>query len=229
MLKIVRISMVAVLGLVVASLMGCHQRYDEWQRTLVVGQSTAEDVQEAFKTPVEAGGDRSAFAIAEDKLNKDTILMMADLDEDGIVDAKYYWHWAPAPNLVLLRTNIWKMALETQISPSELQQYSPGPGPREEAILQYFGEKLFDTARHFNHIDEVFGATGSMTRILTMAAGKYHSRGDKQTLLSEEGFTFDAGIFANKATMFLETVDERQGLYRLVLQGYRTRNFARGW
>ena len=44
--------MIAVLGLVItSSLMGC--RYEQWQG-LRVGQSTALDVQEAFKTPVQA-------------------------------------------------------------------------------------------------------------------------------------------------------------------------------
>ncbi len=207
--------MVAVLGLVMgASLMGCH--YEQW-RALKVGQSTAANVQQAFKTPVQAG-DRYAYAFAKDK----KLLMMVNLDENGIVRGKYYWHSAPAGLLSLWRTDTWKMALATEVAPSELQQYSAAPGPREEAILQYFGEILFDTSRHFEQINEV---TESMAQILTLAADKYRSRDDKETLLSKGGFSFDGGIFGNKCTMVLETVDGRQGLYMLVVQGYRARSF----
>lgn len=228
MFKTARISVAAVLGLVMGmSLMGCQRRYEEWQ-ALKVGRSTAADVQAAFKTPVQAE-DRYAYALAEDKVGKDTVLMMVNLDEDGIVNSKYYWHSASKPPLFFVRADTWKMAVETQVAPSELQQYWAGTGPREEAILRYFAEILFDTSRHFDEINEVFGATGSMTRILTLAADKYHSRGDKQTLLSEDGFTFDAGIFGSDCTMVLETADERRGLYRLVLEGYRTRSFFKGW
>ncbi len=67
------------------SLMGC--RYEQWQG-LKVGRSTAVDVQEAFKTPVEAE-DRYAYALAEDKVSKNTELIMVNLNEDGIVTAKY--------------------------------------------------------------------------------------------------------------------------------------------
>jgi len=206
-------------------LMGC--RYEQWQG-LKVGRSTAADVQEAFKTPVEAK-DRYAYALAEDKVGKHTELIMVNLDEDGIVTAKYYWHWTAAPLLFLWRADTWKMVLETQVSPSELQQYSAAPGPREEAILQYFRQILFDTSRHFDEIKEVFGASSSMRRILMLAANEYSSRGDKQTLLSQDGFAFDGGIFGNKCSMVLETVDERQGLYMLELAGHRTRGFFSGW
>ncbi len=68
-----------------------------------------------------------------------------------------------------------------------------------------------------------------MRRILALAANEYSSRGDKQTLLSKDGFTFDAGIFGNRCSMVLETVDERQGLYALSLTGHRTRSFFTGW
>ncbi len=224
-MKTARFSMVAMLVLaMMVSLMGC--RYEQWQG-LKVGRSTAADVQEAFKTPVEPE-DRYAYALAEDKLSKNSELMIVNLDEDGIVTAKYYWHWVPA-SLLLLRTDTWKIALETQVAPSELQQYSAAPGPREEAILQYFSQILFDSSRHFDQINEVFGISTSMRRILALATNAYNSRGDKQTLLSEDGFAFDGGIFGNRCTMVLETVDERQGLYALVLKGYRTRNFFKGW
>ncbi len=84
---------------------------------------------------------------------------------------------------------------------------------------------------HFDQIDEVFTISTSMRRILAMATTQYRSRGDKQTLLSEEGFTFDGGIFSNenKCSMILETVDERHGIYLLELKGYRTRSFFKGW
>lgn len=208
------------------SFMGC--RYEQWQEDLRVGQSMAVDVQETFKTPVSAE-DRYAYAIATDELNENTELMMVNLDEDGVVTAKYYWHWSRVPLLLLGRTDNWKIALETQIAPSELQQYSAAPGPREEAILRYFGHMLFDASRHFDQINEVFNASASMNRILQMAATQYSSRGDKHTLLSEEGFTFDAGIYGTTCSMVLDTVDERQGLYRLSLQGQRTRSFFTGW
>ena len=65
--------MIGVLGLVIASsLMGC--RYEQWQG-LRVGQSTTVDVQKAFKTPVQAE-DRYAYAFVEDKLTKNTVMMM---------------------------------------------------------------------------------------------------------------------------------------------------------
>ena len=225
-MRTARSSIVAVLVLATTvSLMGC--RYEQWQG-LKVGRSTAADVQEAFKTPVQAE-DRYAYALAKDELSKNTELIMVNLDEDGIVTAKYYWHWVRAPLLFLWRTDTWKIALETQVAPSELQQYSAAPGPREEAILQYFRHILFDTSRHFDQINEVFGVSSSMRRILTLAANEYSSRGDKQTLLSKDGFTFDAGIFGNRCSMVLETVDERQGLYTLSLKGHRTRSFFTGW
>ncbi len=219
-----RSSMIAVLGLVItSSLMGC--RHEQWQ-ALKVGQSTAVDVQAAFKTPVQAE-DRYAYAFVEDKLTKNTVLMMVNLDEEGVVSAKYYWHSVPAPPLFLWRADTWKIAMETQVDPSELQEYSATPGLREEAILRYFGGILFDTGRHFEQINEVFSISTSMNRILAMAAKQYSSQGDKQSLLSKEGFTFDAGIFSNnnKCSMVLEAVDERHGIYLLKLKGYRTRNF----
>ncbi len=119
--------------------------------------------------------------------------------------------------------------MQTQVAPSELQEYTATLGPREEAILEYFGRILFDTSHHFQDINEVFGISGSMKQILVFAANEYNARGDKQTLLTEDGFEFDAGIFGNKCTMVLETVDERQGLYTLKLKGHRTRGFFTGW
>ena len=223
-----RYSMIAVLGLVItSSLMGC--RYEQWQE-LRVGQSKAMDVQKAFKTPVEAE-DRYAYAFVKDKFTKNKVMMMVNLDEEGVVNAKYYWHSVPAPPLFLWRADTWKIAMETQVDASELQEYSATPGMREEAILQYFGDILFDTSRHFDQIDEVFTISTSMRRILAMATTQYRSRGDKQTLLSEDGFTFDGGIFSNESRcrMVLETVDERHGIYLLELKGYRTRNFFKGW
>ena len=223
-----RSSMIAVLGLVItSSLMGC--RYEQWQE-LRVGQSTAVDVQAAFKTPVQAE-DRYAYAFVEDKLTKNTVLMMVNLDEEGVVSAKYYWHSVPVPPLFIWRADTWKIAIETQVDPRELQEYSATPGMREEAILRYFGAILFDTSRHFDQIDEVFTISTSMRRILAMATTQYRSRGDKQTLLSEDGFAFDGGIFSNesKCSMVLETVDERHGIYLLELKGYRTRRFFKGW
>lgn len=226
-MRTAKYSIIAVLILLtMTSLMGC--RYEQWQHDLTVGQSTALDVQEAFKTPVEPE-DRYAYALAKDELNKNTELMMVNLDEDGIVTAKYYWHWARTSILFFGRTDSWKIALETQVAPSELQQYSAAPGPREEAIVQYFRHILFDTSRHFDQIEEVFNGSSSMRRILEMAAIQYSSRGDKRTLLSKDGFTFDAGTFGSDCSMVLEPVDESQGLYMLSLKGQRTYTFFTGW
>ena len=195
---------------------------------LTVGRSTATDIQKVFETPVQAE-DRYAYAMSEDKFTKKNVLMMANLDVDGIVTAKYYWYSLPAPILPFWRADTWKIAMETKVSPSELQEYSATVGPREEAIIQYFGRILFDTSHHFRDTNEVFGLTSSMKQILVMAANQYNSRGDKQTLLTKDGFEFDGGIHGDTCTMTLETLDQRQGLYSLRLEGHRTRNFFTGW
>ncbi len=194
---------------------------------LRVGRSTATDIQKLFETTVQAE-DRYAYAIAEDTFTKKTVLMMVNLDVDGIVTAKYYWNSEPAPILPFWHADTWQIAMETQVAPSELQEYSATVGPREEAIIQYFGRILFDTHHHFRDTNEVFGVSASMKQILVMAANEYNARSDKQTLLTEEGFVFDGGIHGNKCTMILETIDERQGLYSLRLKGYRSRSFFTG-
>jgi len=221
------ISLALVCVLALFSLMGCSYNYNTWH-SIKVGRTTAPEVEALFKTPV-GPEDLYAYALAEDKLSDNTVLIMTNLDEDGIVTAKYYWHSVPRPIFPLFRMDSWEIALETQIAPSELQQYTATLGPREEAMLEYFGRKLFDTSRHFEHLNEVFGITGSMNQILVLAASQYNMRTDKQTILSKDGFAFDGGIHGNKCTMTLGTIDERQGIYTLVLKGYRTRNFLSGW
>ena len=203
-------------------LLGCHYNRGDYN-DIQVSKTAAPKVAAIFKTPV-GPEDRYAYALDEDKFWGNwgnTVLIMANLDEDGIVTAKYYWHSVPRPLLPFWRMDTWEIALETQIAPAELQQYTATMGPREEAMLEYFGRLLFDTSRHFEHLNEVFGITGSMNQILVRAASEYNMRADKQTLLSEDGFAFDGGIHGNKCTMKLAAVDERQGIYTVVLKGYR--------
>ena len=225
-MKSARFTALSVLCIVsLASLAGC--RRETWHN-IEVGRSTASEVSAIFKTPV-GPEDRYAYALDEHKRSGNTVLIMTNLDDDGIVSAKYYWHSLPRPIFPLFRMDSWEIALETQIEPSELQEYSPAIGQREEAMLQYFGRRLFETSNHFGHLNEVFGITGSMNQILVMAASAYSMRGDKQTLLTEDGFVFDGGIHGNKCTMTLGAIDERRGLYTLMLKGYRTRSFFSGW
>lgn len=222
--RAIALGLVCVLTLF--GLLGCRYHRGDYNN-LQVGQTAAPKVAAVFKTPV-GPEDRYAYALDEDKLWGNTVLIMTNLDEDGIVTAKYYWHSVPRPLLPFWRMDTWEIALETQIAPAELQQYTAAMGPREEAILEYFGRRLFDTSRHFEHLNEVFGITGSMNQILVLAASQYNMRADKQTLLSEDGFAFDGGIHGNKCTMKLDTVDERQGIYTIVLKGSRTRSFFKG-
>ena len=198
-----------------------------WQG-LVVGESTAADVAAVFRTPV-SKDDRYAYALRQNKGSENTFLMMVDFDQDGILTAKYYWEWfstAPSP---LVRMDIWEMVIDTEIPGFVLQEYTATLGPREEAVLQYFGQKLYEIAAQFEHLNQVFGATGSMKRILTLAATEYNMRADKQTLLSEHGFVFDGGIFGNNCTISLRPIDEQAGWYFLVLKGSRAKNFFSGW
>ncbi len=198
----------------------------DWQG-LVVGRSTRADVAAVFKTTV-TEKDRYAYTLHQDKRTDKTFLIMVDLDEDSIVTAKYYWEWVPA-SAYLAKVDSWEMMMDTQIPASVLQQYTANLGPREEAVLEYFGRGLYDIAHHFGNLNEVFGATASMTRIYTSAALQYNMRADKQALLSERGFVFDGGIFGGKCTMSLRLIDERAGWYLVVLKGRRKSNFFSGW
>ena len=199
---------------------------EAWQE-LVVGRSSRADVAAVFNTPV-SEKDRYAYALDEDHPKSDSFLMMVDLDEDGIVTAKYYWEWV-STSAFLAKLDTWEIAIDTQIPASVIQEYTANLGPQEEAILEYFGRRLSRIAAHFEHLRQVFGATGSMKRILTLAATEYSMRADKQTLLSEGGFVFDTDSFGSKCTMSLKPIDEQAGWYFLVLKGHRTKNFFFGW
>lgn len=205
--------------------------YPVWQaaRTdwhdLTIGKSNAVDVAAVFKTPVTAE-DRYAYALDEEKQTGNLFLMMVNLDEDSIVTSKYYWEWVSTSISPLVRVETWEMAMETHIPASVLQEYTATPGPREEAILEYFGRMLYEISVHYEHLDQVFEATGSMKRIYTLAAARYNMQADKQALLvGERGFVFDAEIFGKKCTMSLTPIDERTGWYFLLLKGHRTQNF----
>ena len=197
-----------------------------WQN-IAVGRSSYNDVAAVFETGV-SEKDRYAYALDEDNKKNNTFLMMVDLDEDGIVGAKYYWERVTT-SAFLAKIESWEIAMDTRIPGAVLQEYTVGVGPREEAILAYFATKLYETADQFEHLNEVFGATGAMKRIFMLAASEYNMRADKQTLLSPEGFVFDGDIYGNKCTMSLVPIDERAGWYFLVLKGERSRNFFSGW
>ena len=199
---------------------------EAWQ-ALAVGKSTRDRVAAVFNTTV-TDRDRYAYALDEEHPKSNKFLMMADLDEDGIVTVKYYWEWITT-SAFLAKVESWEMAIDTQIPASVIQQYTAAPGPREEAILEYFGRRLYGIAAHFEHLRQVFAATASMKRILTLAASEYNMRADKQALLSEEGFVFDGDIFGNECTISLRPIDEQAGWYFLVIKGHRTRNFFSGW
>ena len=219
------ISLVLIGVLTLSSFTGC--RYGQWN-SIEVRRTTAPELGKMFKAPI-GPEDHYAYALSEDSFSHNTVLMMTDLDAAGIVTAKYYWKSVPRPIFPLFRMDSWEMAIETQIDPAKLQEYTASPGPREQAMLEYFGKKLFDTSRHFDHFNEIFAITGSMNQILALAAGEYDMRADKQTLLSRNGFAFDGGIHGNKCSMKLAAVNEREGIYRLELKGHRTRSFFSGW
>ena len=197
----------------------------EWQG-IAAGRSTAADVAALFKTPV-GPEERYAYAIDQDKTTGNTFLMMVSLDDDSIVTAKYYWEWITTTALLANADN-WEIAIDTQIPAHVLQQHSATVGPREEAILEYLAHGLYEISDHYADLDQVFSATTSMKKIYTLAATQYSTRVEKQTLLSEGGFTFDAGVFGGKCTMRLRPVDERSGWYFLVVKGRKNRNFFTG-
>ncbi|NIA06183.1 MAG: hypothetical protein GWP14_00845 [Actinobacteria bacterium] len=197
-----------------------------WQN-IAVGKSSYNDVAAVFETTV-SDKDRYAYALDEDNKRENTFLMMVNLDEDGIVAGKYYWERVTTSAL-LAKTENWEIAMDTRIPAAVLQEYTSGVGPREEAILAYFATKLYGIAEKYEHLNEVFGATGAMKRIFTLAASEYNMRADKQALRSPEGFVFDGDIYGDKCTMSLVPIDERAGWYFLVLKGKRSRNFFTGW
>ena len=222
-MKISRTLIVGVFGAMIVSILtGCGAK--QWN-DLKVGRSTAGDVEEVFKTNVDSR-DRYAYVLSKSKLNSNVDLVMVDLDVDGIVMAKYCWRFVPSPILPLGQKDAWQIDMETQLAPTELQKYTATLGPREEAILEYFGRILFDTSRHFQDINEVFGISNSMKQILVFAVDEYNARSDRPSLLGEKGFEFDAGVFGDRSSMVLKTIDERQGLYSLRLKGHRTCNFS---
>ena len=201
--------------------LGCHYNRGDYN-DIQISKTAAPEVAAIFKTHV-GPEDRYTYALDEDKiLGNNTVLIMTNLDEDGIVTAKYFWHWVPQPLLLFWRADTWEMTLETQIAPTELQKYTTTMGLREEAMLEYFGRLLFDTSRHFEHVNDVSRITESMNQIMAVATNEYIARTDKQSLLSKDGLAFDGGIHGKKCMIKLETVDERQGLYTVVLKGHRT-------
>ena len=197
-----------------------------WQE-IAVGRSSHNDVATVFETSV-SEKDRYAYALDEDNKKNNTFLMMVDLDEDGVVSAKYYWERVTT-SAFLAKVQDWEMAIDMRIPGAVLQEYTAGVGPREEAILAYFATRLYGIAGKYEHLNEVFGATGAMKRIYTLAASEYNMRANKKALLSPEGFVFDGDIYGDKCTMNLVPVDERAGWYFLVLKGQRGRNFFTGW
>ena len=142
----------AVLGSVIlVNLVGCGS--GAWQR-IHIGQTTGTQIEDIFQTSLGIE-DRYAYALSEDELSGNETLIMVSLDNNGVAIGKYYWHGEPRPLFGLLAKNSWQMQLETQIAPSQLQEYSPTAEPREEAILEHFGRMLFDTSRQFDHLDGI--------------------------------------------------------------------------
>ena len=197
-----------------------------WQE-IAVGRSSYNDVGRVFETTV-SEKDRYAYALDEDNSKSNTVLMMVDLDEDGIVAGKYYWERV-STSALLVKSESWEMAIDMRIPGAILQEYTSSVGDREEAILEYFARRLYEITDHFEHLNEVFGATGVMKRIYTLAAAEYNMRADKKALLSTEGFVFDGDIYGDKCIMSLVPVDERAGWYLLLLKGQRNSNFFTGW
>ena len=216
----------AVVCLLIVSvfLTGCQR--NQWE-AIKVGRSNCLDVDAIFKTAV-AAEDRYAYAIDRNKRSGETELIMVNIDDDGIVSAKYCWHWDPRPTLSLTKRDVWIMTMQTMMAPPTLQDYSPTTGPREEALLEYFGRTLYDTSDHFEHVSEVFGATNSMKKIFTQAASEYTVRADKQSLLSKEGFIFDGGIYGQDCAAVLTPIDEHVGLYEVTLKGHSPRKIFSG-
>ena len=197
-----------------------------WQK-IAVAKSDYNDVARVFETSV-SDKDRYAYALDEDNKKNNIFLMMVDIDDDGVVVGKYYWERVITSALLARKEN-WEMAIDMRIPSAILQEYTGSVGPKEEAILAYFAKRLYGIADHYGHLNEVFGPTGAMKRIYTLAAAEYNMRADKQALLSPEGFVFDGDIHGNECTMSLVPVDERAGWYLLVLKGGRNRNFFKGW
>ena len=216
---------VGCLVIVSVLLTGCHR--NQWD-AIQLGRSNCLDVDATFKTCV-AAEDRYAYAIDRNERSGETELIMVNIDDDGIVSAKYSWHWDPRPTFSLTKRDVWKMTMQTLMAPPTLQEYSLAPGPREEALLEYFGRTLYDTSKYFEHVSEVFGATNSMKKIFTLAASEYSTRPDKQSLLSKDGFIFDGGIYGKDCTMVLVPLDEHAGLYEVTLKGHSSRKLFSGW
>lgn len=204
------------------------QTFERGWQSIVVGESTSADVATAFQAPVDQK-DRHAYAIKDEEGTDNSFLMMVDLDEDSIVTAKYSWQWISSAPSPFVRLDTWEIAIDTHIPPADLQEYTANIGPREEAILERFAQRLYAIADHFADMEEVFGPTASMKRIFTLAASQYNMRADKQTLLTEHGFTFDGEIFGDECTMSLKTIDAQSGWYFIVLKGHRVKNFFTGW
>ena len=214
---------VAVLcSVILSSLMGCEPA--AW-RKVQIGKTTGAEIEDIFKTPLGIE-DRYAYALSEDELTGNKTLIMMSMDDDGIAISKHYWHIEPRPMIFgLFVKDSWTMSLQTQIFPSQLREYSPVPGSREKAILEHFGRLLFDTSRHFEHINNVSGISRSMGQILAIATDQYDRRADQQILLGKKSFVFDGQSHGRKCRVTLKVVDDRRGIYSLTVKGYRTNGF----
>jgi hypothetical protein len=201
--------------MMLGSLTGCGS--EAW-RKIHVGQTTGAQIENIFQASFEPGG-RYIYGLSEDNLSGGKTLTMASLDNNGVALGKYYWHLERRPMFGLFNKDSWEILLETQIAPLQLQGFSPVAGAREGAVLEHFGRLLFDTARQFDHLNEVAEITARMNQILAMATHQYERRLEGQSVLDRGGFAFDSLSYGNKCNMTLKVIDESSGVYRLVLKG----------
>ena len=176
-------------------------------REIHIGQTGRAEIESALRTSMEAE-DRYAYALGYDRL------VMVSLDEAGLANGKYYWRQGG-----LLDRRKWQMQLETQISPRQIQEYSPAAKYREEAALGYFGQMLFDTSRQFDHIAGVAMFSQQMNQIMAMAIKQYGRAIEGQSVSESKGFVFEGQGYGAKCTMKLRAIDERRGIYRLRVEG----------
>ena len=197
------------------NLMGCGS--GAW-RKIHIGQTRGDQIEEIFQTSV-GPEEQYVYGLSEAELSGNKTLIMVSLDERGVALGKYYWQQVPRPMFGLFKKDSWEMSLETQIAPSQLQGFSLTAETYEKAILEHFGRLLFDTARQFDHLNEVAGITVKMNQILSVATHQYDRQLERQSVLEKGGFSFDGRNYGNKCNMALKVIDEHRGLYRLMLKG----------
>ncbi|NIA06401.1 MAG: hypothetical protein GWP14_01985 [Actinobacteria bacterium] len=202
-------------SVILVNLMGC--RSGAW-RKIHIGQTTRAQIENIFQTSI-GPKERYIYGLSKDELSGNKTLIMASLDNNGVAIGKYYWHWEPQPTFELLEKDSWHIYLETRIAPLELQGFSPTAESREEAILEHFGQLLFDTSRQFDHLNEVAEIMTKMNQILAMAINQYGRQTKGHSVLDKGGLAFDGQGYGNKCSMALKVVDENRGLYRLTLKG----------